>query len=170
MRRPEPDEYAPYYADYIDMVKGSDITFILAGQVFLVEKLLSEISEDKANSSYAPGKWTIKEVMGHLIDCERIFAYRALCISRGETKPLPGFDQDIYVQNAGFNQRTMTSLLEEYALLRNSNIACFKSFTRDMLHFKGVANNYPISVNALMYCIAGHELHHMKVLQERYLS
>jgi len=120
------------------------------------------------NYSYEDGKWTVKEVIGHLIDTERVMAYRAMCIARGEKKPLPGFEQDDYVKFGNFNKRELSDLIYEFRLLRESNLLLAKGFDEECLQKRGVASNHEITVLALLYIIAGHENHHMRILQERY--
>ncbi len=132
-------------------------------------ELLKQIPESKGSYAYAEGKWTIKEVAGHVIDCERILAFRALHIARGDTHPLPGFDQDDYVANANANSRKLHEMVNEMAHLRASTIDLFSSFTDEMLRQKGSANGLVLSAEILGYFIAGHALHHEKILRERYL-
>jgi DinB superfamily len=167
--RPVKGDYGEYYKKYIDLVKGDDIFRILIEQNIDSQNILNSFSENKGNYKYAEGKWTVKEVIGHLIDVERIFAYRALCIARGETKPLPGMDQDLYVSNGNFNTRQLFDLNYEFRLLRESNILLFGSFDKSVLQNRGNASGYDVTVLALMFMTAGHEKHHLKILTERYM-
>ncbi len=167
--RPANGDYGEYYQPYIDLVKGDDIFRILIEQNLESQNVLNSFSESKGNRSYAEGKWTVKQVIGHMMDVERIFAYRALCIARGETKPLPGMDQDTYVKNGNFNKRQLFDLIYEYRLLRESNILLFGSFEKSVLQNRGIASEYEVTVLALMYLTAGHEKHHLNILTERYM-
>jgi uncharacterized damage-inducible protein DinB len=166
--RPAKEDYAEYYQPYIDLVKGDDILRILVEQNMESQNILNSISESKGNYAYAEGKWTVKEVVGHMMDVERIFAYRALCIARGEIKPLPGMDQNEYVRNGRFNKRQLFDLVYEYRLVRESNILLFGSFEKQVLLNRGNASGYDVTVLALMYMTAGHEKHHLNILLERY--
>jgi len=166
--RPAKGDYAEYYQPYIDAVKGDDIFRILIEQNLESQNVLNSFSESKGNYSYSEEKWTVKEVIGHMMDVERIFAYRAFAISRGETKPLPGMDQDIYVKNGNFSKRQLFDLVYEFRLLRESNILLFGSFDNSVLQNRGNASGYEVTVLALMYITAGHEKHHLNILSEKY--
>ena len=168
--RPDPDEYEPHYAPYIALVPDGDIVTILSSQLERTVAILRRVQEEVAGKTYAPGKWSLKEVVGHLIDTERIFVYRALRIGRNDKTPLPGFEQDDYVANANFNTRTLASLLEEFAFVRRATIQLFEHFTEDEWQRRGTANGKEITPRALAYNIAGHELHHLDILQSRYLA
>ncbi|MBL0046495.1 MAG: DinB family protein [Bacteroidetes bacterium] len=170
MRRPEPNEYAPYYQRYIDLVKGDNPIKALENQIIAMQAFLSEIPEDKENYRYAEGKWSIKEIIGHLIDTERIFGYRALSFARKEKTPLPGFEENDYVAAANFEKRSFYNLVHEYNLVRESHLALFKSFDEQALSQVGNANGNDMSVRAIIFTIAGHELHHLQVIRERYLK
>jgi hypothetical protein len=167
--RPSAGDYAPYYERYINLIEGDDILKILNDQSKKTQDVLNSFSEHKGNYRYADGKWTVKEVVGHLLDTERVFAYRALCIARGEKKSLPGFEQDDYVTEGNFNRRELFDLNYEFRLLRESNLLLFRTFSSEMMQRKGFANESTVSVIALMYIIAGHEKHHMNVLKEKYI-
>ena len=167
--RPAKGDYAGYYQSYIDEVKGDDILRILIEQNLESQNVLNSFSESKGNYSYADGKWTVKEVVGHIMDVERVFAYRALAIARGETKPLPGMDQDVYVKNGNFNKRQLFDLIYEYRLVRESNILLFGSFDNSVLQNRGNASGQEVTVLALMYMTAGHEKHHLHILTEKYM-
>jgi hypothetical protein len=166
--RPNKNDYAPYYEGYINLVKGDDIHKILTAQSIETQGVLNSFSETLGNYAYAEGKWTVKEVVGHLIDTERVMAYRAMCIARGEKQPLPGFDQDTYVKTGNFNKRELFDLNYEFRLLRELNLLLSKGFDEEILQRRGVANNNEVTVLGLLYIIAGHEKHHMNILQERY--
>jgi len=167
--RPSPGDYSTYYENYIKQIEGEDILKILNEQSKQTQDILNSFSVHKGNYKYADGKWTIKEVVGHLLDTERVFAYRALCIARGEKKSLPGFEQNDYVTEGNFNRRELFDLNYEFRLLRESNLLLFRSFTPEMLTKKGFANESSVTVLAILYIIAGHEKHHMNVLKERYM-
>jgi uncharacterized damage-inducible protein DinB len=168
--RPDKNDYAPFYAGYVDALEGDNGIEILVSQSTATQELLNSFSESKGNYAYAEGKWTVKEVVGHLMDAERIFAYRALSIARGEKKPLPGYDQDEYVKTGNFNKRQLFDLNYEFRLLRESNILLFRGFDEYMMNQRGIANDKEVTVRALLFIIAGHEKHHMKILKERYLG
>ena len=166
--RPAIEDYAEYYQSYIDLIKGDDILKVLVKQNLESQNILNSFSESKGNYSYALGKWTVKEVIGHMMDVERIFAYRALAIARRETKPLPGMDQDFYVKNGNFNKRQLFDLVYEYRLLRESDILLFRSFDNSVLQNRGMASGHEVTVLALMYITAGHEKHHLNILLKKY--
>ena len=168
-QKPEAGEFAPYYGKYIDLVKEPDLTRLMKMQIIDLQALLSEVPVEKENYRYADGKWTIKEVIGHLIDAERVFAYRALRIGRGDTTPLAGFEEDDYVKNTDFNKRSLPSLGHEFGFVRESTLALYNHFSPEELLRSGTANDQPISVRALLYIMAGHQIHHENVLRERYL-
>jgi uncharacterized damage-inducible protein DinB len=167
--RPAKGDYAEYYKQYIDLVEGDDIFRVLIEQNLESQNIINSFSESKGNHSYAEGKWTVKEVIGHMMDVERIFAYRALSIARGETRPLPGMDQNLYAKNGNFNNRQLFDINYEFRLARESNILLFGSFDKAVLNNRGVASGYEVTVLALMWITAGHEKHHLNVLKERYM-
>lgn len=166
--RPEPDEYGQFYQGYIEQVDQGDILEILKDQMHETYTLINSLTAKQAGYRYAEGKWTVKEVIGHLIDSERIFAYRGLCFARNETKALPGFDQDAYVDEGNFTDRSTQSIGDEYFSLRNATIVLFDSFSEEILSRKGIANDATFSVRSLAYIIAGHERHHLDVLRDKY--
>jgi hypothetical protein len=167
--RPQTDDYHPFYAGYIASVRDDDdVLSGLEEQSGFTQRLIASIDEERGSYRYADGKWSVKEVIGHFIDSERIMAYRALAIARGETKPLPGFDENAYVREAGFETWRMSDLAEHYALARRSSIILFQSFPSGVWSRRGVANDSPVTVNALAWIILGHERHHLNVLRERY--
>jgi len=166
--RPGPGEYAPYYETYVSKVKGNDIVSILEAQRLQTAQLFAAHSERDGNFRYAPDKWTVKEVLGHVSDTERIFAYRALRIARGDQTPLPGFEQDDYVRSGNFVERTLADLAEEFGMVRAATIALFKSLPKDAWARRGTASKNEVTVRALAFIAAGHELHHRIILEERY--
>ncbi len=168
--RPEPGEYAPYYERYISLVQGDNILSILDTQRRQTMLLLSGRDEEEGNFSYAPGKWSTKEVLGHLCDTERIFAYRALRIARGDTTPLPGFEQDDYVRNGPFASRSLGDLIEEFIAVRRASLSLLRNLDEAAWMRRGVASKNEVTVRALAYMIAGHELHHRKILEEKYFA
>ncbi len=168
--RPEPGEYAPYYERYISLVQGDNILSILDTQRRQTMLLLSGRDEEEGNFSYAPGKWSTKEVLGHLCDTERIFAYRALRIARGDTTPLPGFEQDDYVRNGPFANRSLSDLVEEFIAVRRASLSLLRNLDEAAWMRRGVASKNEVTVRALAYMIAGHELHHRKILEEKYFA
>ena len=147
-----------------------DLLYMLEKQASNLRYLFKDISDERAEEAYAEGKWTMKELLQHLIDSERIFGYRALCFSRGEEASLPGWDEAKYVYTSFANIRSLESLLDEYELTRRSNMAMFHSFTSEMMNNSGVANGRKMTLRGLLHVIAAHELHHMNILQERYLN
>jgi uncharacterized damage-inducible protein DinB len=169
-KRPAGSEHAPYHHLYIDRVPHGDIVDTLEKQLESTLSILANVDEQKALYRYAPGKWSLKEVVGHVVDTERIFAYRALRFARGDDTPLPGVEQDDLVARAGFDRRTLASIVEEFRHLRQSNTALFRSFDEGALSCAGTASGMQVSVRALLFIIAGHELHHMAVIRERYLA
>lgn len=168
MKRPQKEEYAPFYHTYISKVPD-DVIAHLENQAELSKAFFSSLSEEKMNYAYAPGKWTIKQVLGHLIDTERIFSYRALRIARNDKTDLPGFDENLYAQMNDVTARTSEDMVEEFYALRRCNLTLFKSFGETELTRNGSANTYNITVRAILFSTAGHELHHIEVIKERYL-
>src|SRR2546422_8933199 len=166
--RPTADEFFDYYGKYIEKVVGDDALSALSGQITGTVRLLRPLEEAKALHRYAPGKWSVKEVIGHLSDSERVFAYRALRIGRGDATPLAGFDETKYVPMASFDARPLADVLDEFQSVRTASIALFRSFDAAALGRRGTANDKTISVRALAWVLAGHELHHRGLLIERY--
>ena len=163
-------EYAPDFQGYVDQVSENDIMAVLRGELDELDVLLGGVSAEKETYAYADGKWTIREMIGHLIDGERVFGYRALCIARGEKQNLPGFDQDDYMLTAPYKHIELEDLLSELRLVRLSNIAMFRSLDEEAWNRVGTANGNEITVRALAFIMGGHLRHHMNVLRERYLS
>jgi uncharacterized damage-inducible protein DinB len=166
--RPEPEEYGDFYKGYIDLVTSPNVLQSLIKQGQEIYSLLQNISDEEADYRYEEGKWSVKEIFGHLVDTERIMAYRALCISRGEQTTLPGYDHEAYVKQANFQNRSIQDISVEYDALRNANISMFNSFTDTQIVRQGIANDVTVSVRALAYIIAGHERHHLNILDEKY--
>jgi uncharacterized damage-inducible protein DinB len=170
IHRPEPAEYDPYYERYISLVKTDDIVATLQKQAQETRDLLNKVSGDKAEFRYAPGKWSMKEVLGHVNDTERIMCYRVLRIARGDQTPIEGFEQDDYVAGGKFARRTMDDLLQEFMTIRNASIQLVRHLDPETAERRGTANNKQISARAIVYVIAGHELHHRRILEEKYLK
>lgn len=166
--KPTRNEYPEYYQRYIGLLEGEDLLSILSELNREISDTLNSFPQSKGNYSYAAGKWTVKEVIGHMMDTDRILAYRALAIARGEKQPLPSFDQDEYVNNGNFNERNLLDIIYEYRLVRESNILLYKSFDESVLSRRGIAAGNEISVNSLFWIIAGHQKHHLKILKEKY--
>src|SRR5262252_8121481 len=155
VKRPQPDEYASFFEKYVSLIQSDDIVGTLEAQRVQMVQLLGARSEREGNFRYAPGKWTVKEVIGHISDAERIFAYRALRIARGDQTPLSGFEQDDYVKTGGFGERTLADLAQEFAHVRAATIALLGSLDEQAWVRRGVANKNEISVRALAFVIAG---------------
>jgi hypothetical protein len=168
--RPEPGEYNSYYERYISLIPGSDILATLDTQRRQMMLLLSGRDEADGDFRYAPGKWNAKEVLGHVCDTERIFAYRALRISRGDQTPIEGFEQDDYVKNGPFGRAPLTDAVEDYIAVRRATLTLFRNLDEAAWSRRGVANKNEISVRAIAYLVAGHELHHRRILEEKYFS
>ena len=169
IHRPTENQFPKYYGTYIDKVANDDLINCLTEGVDLVWAYINTLSEDKLNYRYAAGKWTIKEILIHLMDAERIFAYRALRFARNDKTELAGFEENDYVPQSNATSRTHQSLQEEYKAVRANTHELFKNMTEEMLDRGGKANGQEIAVRALGYIIVGHELHHLQVIKERYL-
>jgi uncharacterized damage-inducible protein DinB len=167
-KRPQKGDYALYYDNYIALVPSGEFLEILREQHRAMTRLLSPLTDQQAEFRYAPGKWSVKEVLGHVIDAERIFAYRILRIARGDQTPLAGFEQDGYIQTGNFSARTLNDLLEEFSSVREATITLVRSLDDDAWLRRGIASQKEISVLALAFVIAGHELHRRIILEERY--
>lgn len=166
--KPAAHEYPAYYDQYISKVDDGDVVGILQEQRNDVSTRLSEITNEQSLLRYAEDKWSVKELVGHLTDAERIFGTRALCIARGETQPLPGFDEDSYVELAHFDDRAFDSILSEWITVRDANIKLFETLDYDAMSRFGVANGRPITPRAIMWIVAGHTAHHVQMLRDRY--
>ena len=170
MTRPEKGEYAEYYERYVSLVEETDIVAVLEKQQFELLEFFQKIDEDRSLFAYAEGKWSIKEVIGHLSDGERIFAYRALRISRADKTPIEGFEQDGYIENSNFNNTKLSDLIAELLYTRKSNLIFLNNLTDEAWLRTGTASENTISVRALAYIMAGHIRHHLKILNERYMA
>ncbi len=169
MTRPIQGSYPAYFDNYISKVEETDLFEAFKNQRTVVDKFFDTISEEKAGYAYAEGKWTLKELLQHIIDAERIFAYRALSFARKETTSLPSFDENAYADNSYANERTWKSLVEELKAVRNTTEMLFRSFNTDMLSQSGIANNNPVTVNAIGYIIVGHLKHHKGIVETKYI-
>ena len=167
--RPSLSEYNAYYQPYVSEAPGNDVLATLAAQRDATAALLAGIPEAKAGFRYAPGKWSVREVIGHLADSERVFSYRALRVARADTTPLPGFDENAWMPEAGFDRRTLADVAAEFRTVRDSTLALFHGFDASAWPRLGTASGHPISARALAWIISGHEAHHLRVLAERYL-
>ena len=163
------DAAPEYWQQYIERVADLDIYTYLMRQMDEIDDFFDEVPVKKGDYAYEAGKWTIKEVVGHMMDTERIMCYRALCIARGEKKELPGFDENEYVKNGEFNRRSLENLVDEFHMVRQSTIAFLKSLTKTSLSAIGKANGKEISVIALFYIIGGHTDHHLEMIGDKYL-
>lgn len=168
--RPAPDEYAPYYGTYIGKVGDGDVVHALGAQIVETVAFLRGIPEARGGHRYAEGKWSIREVIGHLADAERVFAYRAMRFARNDSTPLASFDENAYVTNASHDGRTMASLIDEFAAVRGASVALFDGLSADEFLRRGTASGKAMSVRALAWVVAGHERHHVGILKERYLG
>ncbi len=166
--RPEADEIPAHFVGYIGKVPEGDPVAVLAAQIDVTAALLRGVSDADALKRYAPGKWSVKEVVGHLADTERIMAYRALRVARGDETPLPGFDENAYIPPAKFDARPLAELISDFRTVRTATLALFKSFDADAWRRRGTASGKTISVRALGYMIPGHERHHVEILKDRY--
>jgi len=167
--RPNADEHSAFYGQYIRLVPDGDLISILRDQIAGTAALLRNAPPDRADFAYAPGKWTVKQVVGHMIDVERVMSYRALRFAHNDATELPGFDENEWVANSNFAERTLADLVDEYEAVRAATIHFAKHLDADALLRRGTANGQGVSVRALLYIIAGHELHHVALVRERYL-
>ncbi|KON89894.1 damage-inducible protein DinB [Sporosarcina globispora] len=170
LKTPETNEYAPYYEKYVSSVPDGDLLQILDDQMKETMNLVKDLNEDQAHFRYAPEKWTVKEVIGHITDTERIMSCRLLCIGRGEMAKLPGYDDNEYVKNGHFNRFSIQELLEQLSLVRQNTIALLKSMDEEALLKRGNANGTEVTARAIAYIIAGHELHHRTLIKDRYIG
>lgn len=170
MQRPRADEYGPYYRAYVERVPDGDVLETLARQGEETSRLLAAVPREREGFRYREGKWSVRELVGHLVDCERIFCVRALAFARGDRTELPGFDENEYVAQADFDRRPLASLAEELRSVRGATLAFFRSVTPQTEARRGVANGVSFTVRSVPYVLAGHELHHVGVLRERYLG
>ncbi|MGD0292197.1 MAG: DinB family protein [Candidatus Binataceae bacterium] len=168
--RPQPAEYDPYYEKYLSLILGNDILAALDEQRRQMVLLLSGRTEADGDLRYAPQKWSLKEVLGHINDTERIMSYRALRISRGDATSIEGFEQDDYVRNGPFGRRSLADLIEDYIAVRRATVSLFRNLDEAAWTRRGIANKNEVTVRALAYIIAGHELHHRRIIEEKYLK
>lgn len=168
--KPRSDDYAPYAAGYVNKVPdGADVLQVLADNQTITYNLFHKLTDEQAMHAYAEGKWTLKEVLGHMIDTERVFSFRAFVFSR-EDISLPGFDQETYVLSTDFNSRTIQSLADEFKAVRDATLFLYRSFSEEQLSRSGVASGALVKVGALVYITAGHEIYHLDLIKERYLK
>lgn len=169
MARPAPDESAPFYHNYINFAKGETVKEVIANHSEEIRNFYASLPDAKENYAYAEGKWTVKDLLQHIIDAERVFIYRALRFARKDATPLPGFDENSYASNSFAAERSFQSLKEEFSSMRNANDIMLSALNEEQLSQSGTSSNHYITVNALAYIIYGHLLHHKFILQERYL-
>lgn len=170
LRRPTDQEYAAYYAPYVGLVPDGDLFAVLAAQATETQNLLRPIGEVRSQHRYSPDKWSIREVIGHVADAERVFTYRTLRFARGDATPLPGYDEKVWGRTSNAHARSLVSLLDDLQTLRAATLSLFRGFADADWDRSGQANNSSITVRALAFVVAGHERHHIKVLKERYLQ
>ncbi|MBA4251048.1 MAG: DinB family protein [Chlorobiaceae bacterium] len=170
MRKPIKGEFPSYYEFYYSYLNDEDVIDLLEKQKEKTIAIFSSLQDSSADYAYDKNKWTIKELFGHVIDTERIFGYRILTFARNDKNIIAGYEQDDYILYGKFGNRSIKSLLDEYVNLRMANIILFKSFSEEELNRKGIANNNEVTVRAIIHAIAGHEAHHLKILEERYLK
>ena len=169
MPKPTEGTYPVYFQTYINYVQEEDVMTAIENQQSVIDNFFDRISEEKSTYAYAEGKWTLKELLQHVIDTERIFIYRALAFARKETQSLPGFDEKTYAANSNANARSWKSLCEELKAVRNTSRLLFENFTDEMLSSSGLANNNPTTVNAIGFILVGHVYHHKNIVETRYL-
>lgn len=168
IQRPAQGEYNPYYHGYVSGVPDGDLLEVLQQQGGETVTLLRTVGEEKSTFRYAPDKWTIREVVGHVVDAERVFTYRALTFARGDPGPLPSFDEQRWVAESNATHRQLEDLIDDYIAVRASTLALFRGFTPADFARGGTASNHPVTVRALAWITAGHERHHVNLLRERY--
>ncbi|WP_286133785.1 DinB family protein [Bacillus sp. AFS053548] len=168
MSRPNSNEYNPHFKGYIELVPEGDLQAILRKQLEESRNFFKAISKEKSEYRYAEGKWSIKEVLGHLVDTERIMCYRLLAIARGDHNPLPSFDENAYNENANFNRLELEQIINEYQTVRQATLSMLENLSNETLENEGNVLNHPTTPRAIAYIIAGHELHHLKIINERY--
>jgi hypothetical protein len=168
--RPATTEYAPYYGRYVGAVPDGDFLALLESQGRETVSLLRGISEKKSLHRYAPDKWSIREVVGHVNDAERVFTYRALSFARGDPAPLPSFEENVWAKTSNAEARSLSDLIEDFAAVRAATLALFRGFSEEQFARSGIASGNQVTVRAIAYIVAGHERHHVKILRERYLT
>lgn len=169
LQKPQQSEYPAYYHKYICLTNGNNIKELIHHHSYEIINFINALPNDKANYAYAPNKWTIKELLQHLIDTERIFIYRALRFSRKDSQPLLGFEEDDYVKHSNAGSRTLENLKEEFIALRTGSDIFLSSLSQEQLKQTGTANNQTITVNAIAFICFGHLIHHINIIRERYL-
>jgi uncharacterized damage-inducible protein DinB len=165
----EKNEYGEFYERYIKLSNNVPLEDQLLSNAEEMKDLFLGLSDEYAMYRYQEGKWTLKQIFSHIIDTERIFNYRALCLARGEPKPLPGYDQDLYMEDTNFNEQSLDQLQDQYDATRQATIALFSNFTEEELLKRGTISDFSFTVRATGYVIAGHELHHLNIINEKYL-
>ena len=170
MDRPTEKEYAPYYQKYISLIPNGDILQLMEKQNEQFCEFLAQFDEERANYRYAKGKWSIKEVIGHLIDVELVFMYRAWRFSRNDKASLHGFEQDEFIANSDFSKMTLSELVEQFYHMRKAAIPMFSSFSDEMWRRKGTANDSTFTVRAIAYIMVGHVIHHMRIIHQKYMK
>jgi len=168
--KPDASEYAEYYGRYIKLVPEGNILNILETQIDETLQLVENLNDHQANFRYGDGKWSIKEMVGHISDTERVFSFRGLCFGRNDKTPLPSFEQNGYVENGDFDSRSLLDLTDEFRAIRKATLVLFKSFAESVWMRRGTASGFEFTVRAVAYIISGHELHHRYILKERYLD
>lgn len=168
--RPNKGDYPEYAQKYIDLIEGDDIIWILHQTSKEMSDVINSFPQSKGDYSYAEEKWTVKQVIGHLSDTDRIFAYRALAIARGESQPLPSFDQDLYVERGNFNSKNLAEISYEYRLTRESNLLLYRSFDKSVYQNRGIAAGSEVTLLGILFMVAGHQKHHINTLKEKYLE
>ncbi len=166
--RPKENEYAPFYAGYVGRVPEKEILEALREQPKALKRIADSLTADKERFRYAPDKWSVRELFGHLVDAERFFGHRAFCVSRGDKNPLPGWDENEYVAGSSYDARPLAELVKDFSLLREANSRLFESLDAATWPREGVANGAKVTVRALAYIMTGHARHHLAVLKERY--
>jgi len=166
--RPRESEYAPFYAGYVAQVPEADVLAVLEGQPDVIRRVAASVTAEREGFRYAPGKWSVREVFGHMADAERLFTYRVLSIARGNAVELPGFDENGSMERAGFDDRPLASLTDELLAVRAATLPLFRHLEPQAWQRTGTANGHPVSVRALAYITAGHVRHHLEILRERY--
>jgi hypothetical protein len=169
IQRPLVSEYPDYYVPYVNQVPEGDLLSILKDNLVHTTALFEGISVENGHFRYAPGKWSIKEVLGHMADTERIMSYRLLCIGRGDQRPLPGFNEEDYIEGAIFDQLPLKNILEDFIAARKASITLIQTMSEEAWQRKGTANHLDITTRALAYILAGHAIHHGNIIKERYL-
>ena len=170
MYRPHSQEYPVYFNRYISLVPEGDVLMTLEDQAVRTVALLSKLSEEVSVYRYAPDKWSIKQVVGHVMDTERVFNYRALCFARGDQAHLPSIDQDQFAANANYHDRPLLDIMEEYGSIRRNTILLYRSFEPDDFTKMGSASDYRLSLGSIAFILAGHETNHINVIKDRYLK